>query len=164
MTPGLIDLHTDVYSDATIFGVEADQLWPRTGVTTVIDAGSAGCANFRGLKRYVIVRSQTRILAFLHLSAIGLTWTVGEVRLEECIQPIEAARVVTENPDVLLGIKIRLGTGLAGNRDFSSLLKQAVVAPELVSYQTGLIHLMESGLSGVDAETDQESCRLQMSR
>jgi len=87
VAPGLIDLHAHVYAGVTIFGIEADDLCPRTGVTTVIDAGNAGWVNFPGLKRYVIEPSQTRIVAFVHLSAIGLTFRNGELRAATSLAP-----------------------------------------------------------------------------
>jgi len=40
-------------------------------VTTVCDAGSAGADTFDGLRRYVVDVSETRVLAFLNISAIG---------------------------------------------------------------------------------------------
>lgn len=78
VVPGLIDLHTHVYKDVSIFGVEADDLCPRTGVTTSIDTGTAGWINYRGLERYVMERSTTRILAYVNLSGVGLPWRRGE--------------------------------------------------------------------------------------
>jgi dihydroorotase len=36
VVPGLIDLHTHVYKDVSFFGIEADDLCPRTGVTPVL--------------------------------------------------------------------------------------------------------------------------------
>ena len=130
VAPGLIDLHAHVYAGATIFGIEAGDLCPRTGVTTVVDAGSARWVNFPGLKRHVIEPSQALIVAFVHLSAIGLTFRDGELRNEAYIQPQEAARVVLENPDVALGIKVRLHQGVGGDADLRSLLRKAVDAAE----------------------------------
>ena len=40
--PGLIDLHSHVYTDATFWGVDADAIGSRSGVTTWVDAGSSG--------------------------------------------------------------------------------------------------------------------------
>jgi dihydroorotase len=74
VVPGLIDLHTHVFADVSMFGIEADDLCPRTGVTTAIDTGSAGWINFRGFERYVIERSETRILGYVNLSGVGLPW------------------------------------------------------------------------------------------
>ena len=42
VTPGLFDLHTHVYWGATYWGIEPDPIAARTGVTTWLDAGTAG--------------------------------------------------------------------------------------------------------------------------
>src|SRR5574340_1119516 len=46
VTPGLIDLHTHCYWGATYWGIEADPVAARTGVTTWLDAGSSGAYSF----------------------------------------------------------------------------------------------------------------------
>lgn len=130
VVPGLIDLHTHVYAGVSIFGIEADELCPRTGVTTSIDVGSAGWVNFAGLKRYVIQPSQTRILAFVHLSAVGLTYRTGELLDERWVQPQECAKVVRENRDVALGVKVRLYRNVGGDADLVDLLRLTVDAAE----------------------------------
>ncbi len=53
-------------------GVNADRHCLLRGVTTVVDAGSAGAMTLEGLRRYVCDRSRTRVLALLHLAAHGL--------------------------------------------------------------------------------------------
>src|SRR5262249_36472263 len=72
VTPGLIDIHTHVYHGLAT-GRHADQTSLANGVTTVVDAGSAGWMTLRGLRDYVIPTYQTRVFAFLHISATGLT-------------------------------------------------------------------------------------------
>lgn len=42
VTPGLIDSHVHVYQHATPLGVDVDETCLARGVTTVVDAGSAG--------------------------------------------------------------------------------------------------------------------------
>ena len=42
VTPGLIDVHAHVYEHATWLGVNVDRCCLARGVTTVVDAGSAG--------------------------------------------------------------------------------------------------------------------------
>jgi len=71
--PGLVDLHTHVYYGGTPMGVKADPLSAKSGVTTFVDAGSAGAANFSGFKEYVIDKTKARIYAFLNISYIGIT-------------------------------------------------------------------------------------------
>src|SRR5713226_3026654 len=72
VTPGWVDLHTHVYWGVAPLGVEADAHCLRRGVTTAVDAGSAGASTFPGFKRYVIDMSATRFFAMLHLSALGM--------------------------------------------------------------------------------------------
>lgn len=50
-------------------GVHADRdAGVATGVTTVVDAGSAGAGTWQGFKEYVVERSTTRVLAFMNVS------------------------------------------------------------------------------------------------
>ncbi|EDO48889.1 predicted protein [Nematostella vectensis] len=71
--PGLIDMHTHVYQYATPLGVNADETCLSRGVTTVVDAGSAGATTFQGLCKYVAEKSQTRVFAFVHVANHGLS-------------------------------------------------------------------------------------------
>ena len=62
VVPGLIDLHTHVYWGGTSLGVDPDAYAKSSGLTTLIDAGSAGPGNLKGFRRHVIQRSEVRIL------------------------------------------------------------------------------------------------------
>ena len=112
--PGLIDLHTHVYQGGTSVGVDADRLCARTGVTTFVDAGSAGAGNFQGFRDHIIKRSRARILAFLNLSFPGIFAFSKDVMVGELfdlrLADIPAAvRTAEENSDLILGIKARVG-------------------------------------------------------
>jgi len=118
VTPGLIDLHTHVYWGVTYWGVEADPIAARTGVTTWLDVGSAGAFNFPGFKRWIAGPSASRIYALLNLSCIGLTASTHELaNLDYCNVGL-AERMVNDHRDVILGIKARIdrnttrGTGI----------------------------------------------------
>jgi dihydroorotase len=121
VTPGWIDLHTHVYWGVAPLGVEADPNCLRRGVTTAVDAGSAGASTFPGFQRYVIDISLTRVVAMLNLSAIGMAHDSGfgaevvgeleEIRWANVGRAIEVARAYA---DVITGIKIRLGRELVG--------------------------------------------------
>ena len=72
VTPGLIDIHVHVFagmgernSYAGDSSVYPDPFTFRSGVTTVVDAGSSGWRNFEDFKDRIISRSKTRVLAFL---------------------------------------------------------------------------------------------------
>lgn len=118
VTPGLIDLHTHIYWGVTYWGIEADPVAARSGVTTWLDVGSAGSYSWPGFRRYIAQPSRTRIYALLNLSAIGLiaqTWEFSN--LDYCDVDL-AETIVNENRDLILGIKARIdcnttrGTGI----------------------------------------------------
>jgi dihydroorotase len=116
VTPGLVDLHTHVYPGVSHYGIEPDTYCLGRGVTTAVDAGSAGAQTFPGLRRYVIERSRTRILAFLNIAVQGMISSlVGELEDIRWGSPEQAIARARENPDLVVGIKVRLGYQMAGN-------------------------------------------------
>ena len=117
--PGMIDFHTHVYWGGTSISVDADQLARRCGTTTWLDVGSAGPGNFAGFRKHVIEPSQTRILAYLHVSHAGIfafspQIMVGESQDMRLMDTETCARVAKENPDTIRGIKVRVGAGTSG--------------------------------------------------
>lgn len=73
-SPGWIDLHVHVYDGAIASGgVDPDQeAGVRTGVTTVVDAGTSGAGTWDAFRKYVVDRSVTRVLAYLNVSLMPL--------------------------------------------------------------------------------------------
>jgi dihydroorotase len=122
VAPGLIDLHAHAFIAGHDLGVETDPICRATGVTTLCDAGSTGAANFTGLREYVMARAETRVLAFLHVSAIGLTHLgIGEHAFLEYADPDLAAGVAREHRDVILGIKVREQVEVVGGHGLEPL-------------------------------------------
>ncbi|SVC87643.1 uncharacterized protein METZ01_LOCUS340497, partial [marine metagenome] len=61
-------------------GPQTDARCSASGVTTIVDAGSAGSATFKGLRQHVANKCEVRLRCFVHLSAIGLIHLrVGEL-------------------------------------------------------------------------------------
>ncbi len=116
VTPGLVDVHTHLFPGVSHYGIEPDTHCLGRGVTTAVDAGSAGAQTFPGLRRYVIERSQTRILAFLNIAVQGMISTlVGELEDIRWASPGQAIARARENPDLIVGIKVRLGYQMVGS-------------------------------------------------
>lgn len=120
VSPGLIDLHTHVYWGGTSLGVEAELVARSGGVTTFVDAGSAGPGNFHGFRRHVIETSPVRILPFLNVSFPGIfafsrTVMVGEAADMRLLDAREAVRVAREHRDLVLGVKVRVGKSASGD-------------------------------------------------
>jgi dihydroorotase len=115
VVPGLIDLHTHVYRGVSHYGIDADRHCLGRGVTTAVDAGSAGAQTFPGLREYVIERSRARILAFLHIAVEGMVSAlVGELEDLRWASPEETVVRAREHPDIIVGIKVRLGYQMVG--------------------------------------------------
>jgi len=122
VTPGLIDIHVHVYPGVSHYGVPPDATCLARGVTTVCDAGSAGADTFDGLRRYVIDVSETRVLAFLNISAIGMVSPLDN-ELEDLrhASPERAIGVVERNRDLIQGIKVRLSRRHVGRNGLEPL-------------------------------------------
>ena len=56
VTPGLVDLHTHIYHGATDLSLRPEQIGLKTGVTCLVDCGSAGEANFEANWRWASAR------------------------------------------------------------------------------------------------------------
>jgi dihydroorotase len=129
--PGLIDIHAHVYAGVTTWGIRADSVCPRTGVTTVVDAGSPSWATLPGFRDYIAAPAKTRVLAYVHISGIGLVYgPVGEMLDLAFADPERTAAAILENPDLTVGVKVRQGKNQVGANGVSPL-RLAIRAAEL---------------------------------
>ncbi len=105
VTPGLIDIHMHAYYTREPEGISLmpDAHSFRSGVTTVVDTGTAGAKHFLHFKRTVIDRAKTRVLAYINIVKSGMVGPF-EQDIEE-MDPELAASVVLAYPETCLGIK-----------------------------------------------------------
>lgn len=112
VAPGMIDLHTHVYEGVNQNGINPDLAGVRSGVTTLVDAGSAGAYTFGGFPRYVAPQAATRIFCMLHISRVGLNYQPDTARRED-IDLDETISVINANKPLIQGVKIRaVGPGV----------------------------------------------------
>jgi len=132
LTPGWIDIHAHVYAGATTWGIKADALCLATGVTTLVDAGSPGWANFMGFKEFIADPARTQILTFVHISGIGLTYgplaEMGDIRYA-CVE--RTALVIHHWPEICVGVKVRQGKGQVED-NYTEPLRLGIEAAALV--------------------------------
>lgn len=113
VVPGLIDLHGHWY-EGSPYGLDPVANL-RGGVTTAVDAGTAGFSNFGEFRRHTIDPAAVRVIAFVHVAAAGLATTmVGELEDLRYARPRETAAIIDEHRDVVVGVKVRLGSGACG--------------------------------------------------
>ena len=116
VTPGLIDIHYHVghggspldwftpegRAHALPLGIPAD-LALQSGVTTIVDAGTAGAETFLQEKEEVIDRAKVRVLAFLNIVGNGMGGGL-EQSLDE-MDPKACAATITKYRDIIVGVK-----------------------------------------------------------
>lgn len=112
VTPGLVDIHVHAFA-ATMAAeytgshcVRPDGFTFRSGVTTVVDAGSSGWRNFADFKQQIIDHSATRVLAMLNIVGRGMA---GRMTVEQDTTDMDPARTAAEArryPGLVVGIKI----------------------------------------------------------
>src|SRR5207237_2655193 len=115
-TPGLIDIHFHIrHGGAPLnwftpearahigpLGIPAD-LALQSGVTTLVDAGTAGAETFLQEKEEVIDRAKVRVLAFLNIVANGMNG--GLEQSVDQMDPKLCAETIRKYPDIIVGVK-----------------------------------------------------------
>lgn len=105
LVPGLIDIHVHAYHTQEPAGISivADHHSFRSGVTTMVDTGTAGANNFAHFKQTVIDQSKTRIFAFVNIVKEGM---LGNYEQDPNQMDVElAAATVLDYPEQTVGIK-----------------------------------------------------------
>ena len=105
VTPGLIDIHVHAYHTREPEGLSiiADHHSFRSGVTTVVDTGTAGAKHFLHFKRTVIDQAKTRIFAYINIVKSGMLGDFEQDITE--MDPELAASIVLAYPENCVGIK-----------------------------------------------------------
>ena len=111
VTPGLVDIHTHLFHTTGIRdawagdnSIQPDVLGFRSGVTTMVDAGSSGWRNFETFRHTVIDRAKSRVLAMINIAGLGMMADVTE-QVKSDFQPAELARLAQKHSDVVVGVK-----------------------------------------------------------
>ncbi len=108
ITTGLIDMHVHAAQSCSDNGTAPDPFCLPSGVTTAVDAGTTGFANFEAFYRNEIVHSFTDVRACLHLSPAGMTtWVTVEDGNPRLYRPEEMRKLFQKYPGVLVGVKTR---------------------------------------------------------
>lgn len=113
VVPGLIDLHTHVARGGTTPGVgmgccDPDEIGIRSGVTTVLDAGSVGIANAGVFPAYILPSARTRVLFYLNVGTFAHSTKDPDVRGLDDIDAEGIASCIESNPGLVSGMKLRL--------------------------------------------------------
>lgn len=111
VTPGVVDIHSHLFATAGNpnawageYSVFPDGFSFRSGVTTMVDAGSAGWRNFDLFRVSVIDRAKTRVFSFLNIASFGMVSDIIEQHAPD-FDPKTTAAKAEKHRDVIVGIK-----------------------------------------------------------
>lgn len=135
VTPGLVDLHTHFCPHIGI-GLPADELVGITGTTTAVSAGDTGARTLGAFTHWARPQTRTRLFAFVHISTIGLAGSgqAGEMLDIKYANVDACATAVAENPDVTLGVKVRMTDSVVGQNGLEPL-RRAILAAAMAGPQ-----------------------------
>jgi dihydroorotase len=128
VTPGLIDLHGHFYHGGTGSAVHADRSCLSAGVTTGVDAGSAGFLNYGAMKDYVFPAHRTQLLAFIHIGAVGLAANRilgGDLHDMRGIDVDRTADAIKSNTGFFFGVKVRMHVDAVAHWNAHTAMKLA---------------------------------------
>jgi dihydroorotase len=151
VTPGLIDFHVHSYWGVNPYGCNLDSLCLATGVTTTMDAGSAGPVNLLGFRKLVYEQSKTRMLGFIALAQHGVLNTPGELLNLGFADSDGAAQAVSGNRDIGVGVKVRLHKKAIGDNSREAL-RLAIKAAEATKTPI-MVHVGDTAI-GMDEIAD----------
>lgn len=115
IVPSFTDIHVHAFPEKTALGLSADKIGIRQGVSTVIDAGSAGCDDYPEFYKEVIEKSSTNVKAFINYSKIGLTKDGKELSDTAYFNEEKLFNTIREFKETIVGIKLRASGSVVGS-------------------------------------------------
>lgn len=119
VSAGWIDIHTHSFPKYEPYCAYPDDIGWKTGVTTVVDAGSCGSDDmeeFYGIAK----QCKTNVLAFLNISSCGLK-IQNELADVSRISAEKISQIVEKYPEFIVGLKARMSASIVGGNDIIPL-------------------------------------------
>ncbi len=143
VTPGIIDFHAHLYTDGTERGIYIDSTCFPSGVTTAVDGGSAGVANYPLFLNSVVAASKVRVFCDLNLCSLGL----GTVSYQENIDPsaVDTEKIkyyYQKYRDNIQALKLRQTRNISREFGLEPLRLMRKLADELGAYI--VVHVTDS--------------------
>ena len=138
VSAGWIDLHTHSYTGLELYSDNPDEIGLKSGVTTVVDTGTAGALNIEDFynlsKQY-----KTNVYAFLNISKTGIVQQnelsdLNNIDLELIKNSIE------KYTDFIIGLKARMSKSVVGDNGILPL-KLALEAKAKNNYIPLMVHI-----------------------
>lgn len=139
ISPGWIDDHTHCYENLSLYYDDPDLDGYKSGVTTVIDAGSTGADNI-GEFYQTIKNKKTNIYAMVNISKTGIL-AQNELGDMSQIRFTDLQSVVNQYPDFIIGIKARISKSVVVSNGLAPLIEAKKIQKKLVQHLPLMVHI-----------------------
>ncbi|CAM3625887.1 amidohydrolase/deacetylase family metallohydrolase [Erysipelothrix urinaevulpis] len=119
LSAGWIDMHTHCFEGFDLYEANADTIGIRTGVTTIVDAGTTG---FNHIDQFYndTLTSKTRVYAFINISELGIE-RQNELSDMNFVNKESVIKKINQYPEFIVGIKARMSQSVVGENDVEPL-------------------------------------------
>lgn len=129
ISSGWIDAHTHCFNKFELYSDDPDIIGYKTGVTTVVDAGTSGAEDIKEFYENA-TKAKTNVYAFINLSKIGIR-VQSELSDLNDLDEERLKLSYQEYKDFIVGIKVRMSKTVVGNNGIFPLIKAKKIAREL---------------------------------
>jgi len=141
VSPGLIDYHVHYFNHGTMAGVNPDLSSFPCGITTAVDAGSAGAFTYGNFHNSIMGTCDVRLLAELLVSGNGqISFWDPEDMNPEIFDEEAILKTFRQYPGELVGLKARLSKGIVDAERAREVLHRMVEIAEKVNTRI-IIHV-----------------------
>lgn len=130
VSPGFIDIHVHCYHGKTKIGIDPYRIGVKTGVTTLIDAGTSGADTIDDFYSRIIKNAKERIYILLNTASDGLK-TLCELSKEDAIDEDKIVHAVEKYKDQIVGLKARASSSVLLDKGIEPIKRSKVISNKL---------------------------------
>lgn len=130
LSPGFIDVHVHCYYGKTEIGISPDKIGVKTGVSTLIDAGTSGSATIDDFYTRIIKNSTTRVFALLNVATDGLM-TLSELSSDDAISAQDIQNNILKFNNTIIGLKARASSSVLKDKGITPIKVAKEIATDL---------------------------------
>ncbi|MCH4887915.1 amidohydrolase/deacetylase family metallohydrolase [Acidaminobacter sp. JC074] len=130
ISPGFIDAHVHCYHGKTVIGIDPEKIGVKTGVTSLIDAGTAGANTIDDFYNRIIKKSEERVFVLLNTASDGLK-TLSELSTDGVIDKKAIKKAIERYQDTIVGIKARASSSVLLDKGIGPIAESKNIATEL---------------------------------
>lgn len=144
--PGMIDFHSHLFYGGSHLGIMPDMMLSQ-GVTSAVDAGTAGWMNYKSFYNRVITRSELRIKAFLNVYSRGIPGNGVMSRPNpRFFREDKISQLVEAYAEHIIGLKVQIGRESVGDNG-RYVLEETVALAERLGRLRVCVHVTNAGVS-----------------